>query len=327
MPGSRVHIDAGRLVVDSAEDAELLSVPSGHVERLVCFGPVGVSAGARSWALTNQVNVVFASRRGGYLGQLLSSSVTRVDRLRDQLRATDNAELYLPFGRAVVTAKVRKQAVLLQRLVRREQHEEITHEIGLIQQMLAMVPDCGTRDELMGVEGAAARSYFTALGLLVPEELRFSGRSRQPPMDTINSALSFGYTVLVGEATAALVAAGLDPAIGLLHTEQYRRPSLALDLVEEFRPLVIDQVVISAARAAELRPEHGRVEEGRPGVLLTRAGREVLLTGYERRMLRITRGALPGFSGSLRRHLYRQAQRIAAYIADPTQSWTGLSWR
>jgi CRISPR-associated protein Cas1 len=113
----------------------------------------------------------------------------------------------------------------------------------------------------------------------------------------------------------------------MLHTEQYRRPSLALDLVEEFRPLVVDQVVISAARRAELRPEHGRSDPDRPGVLLTRAGREVFLTGYERRMLQVTRGALPGFTGSLRRHLYRQAQRLANHIGDPNQPWTGLSWR
>jgi CRISP-associated protein Cas1 len=93
-----------------------------------------------------------------------------------------------------------------------------------------------TRDELMGIEGAAAREYFGALGQIMPDGLRFAGRSRQPPGDLINVALSYGYAIIVGEAVSAQCAAGLDPAIGLLHAEQDRRPSLALDLMEEFRP-------------------------------------------------------------------------------------------
>src|SRR5689334_13392801 len=115
-----------------------------------------------------------------------------------------------------------------------------------------MLPDATTRDEIMGLEGAAAREYFTAVGRAVPEQLRFAGRSRRPPLDLVNAALSFGYTILLGEAVAALAAAGLDPAIGLLHADADRRPSLALDLIEEFRPLVVDQVVITAARRDQL---------------------------------------------------------------------------
>ena len=122
----------------------------------------------------------------------------------------------------------------------------------------------------MGIEGAAAREYVAALGKIGPEDMRFAGRSRQPPADGINAALSYGYAIILGEAVSALCAAGLDPAIGLLHAEQGRRPSLALDLMEEFRPLI---------------------------------------------------------SGSLRRHLYRQAERVAACIHDPQATWTGLSWR
>jgi CRISPR-associated protein Cas1 len=136
-----------------------------------------------------------------------------------------------------------------------------------------------------------------------------------------------GYLIILGETVSALCAAGLDPAIGFLHSEQDRRPSLALDLMEEFRPLVVDQVVIAAARRSELRPEHGHREESVHGVLLTKAGRGMLVAGYERRMLQHARGALPGMSGSLRRHLYRQAERLATCVQDPEGSWTGLSWR
>lgn len=290
------------------------------------FGPVGLSAGARSWALANGVEVILSSRRGNYLGQLVTGTTRRVHRLRALLACADDPVRWLPFGRVVIEAKVRKQIVLVQRLTRRGPHEELAGAVTSMRRLIDMLPEATTRDELMGLEGAAAREYFHALVLLVPAELGFTGRTRRPPLDVVNAALSFGYTVLLGEAVAALAAAGLDPAIGLLHTDADRRPSLGLDLIEEFRPLVVDQVVVTAARAGHLRLEHGRSEPGRGGVLLTRAGREAFIEAYERRMFRTTRGALAGFSGSLRRHLHRQAQRVAAYV-DRGEPYTGLNWR
>jgi CRISPR-associated protein Cas1 len=328
MQGAHARLESGRVIVESPQDQELLDVPSGAVERIVCFGAVGISAGLRSWALASDIDLVFLSRRGGYLGHAWAAAGEhRMARLRAQLAVADDPARLLTFARAVVAAKVRKQVVLLQRSGRRDNAEVVSDAVGQMEQLLAMVPDCGTREELMGMEGAAAREHFAALGQIVPEGLRFAGRSRQPPADVINAALSYGYAIVLGEAVSALCAAGLDPAIGLLHTEQERRPSLALDLMEEFRPLIVDQVVVAAARRGELRPEHGHREESLHGVLLTKAGREILVGGYERRMLQHTRGALPGLSGSLRRHLYRQAERLAANMHDPQASWTGLSWR
>jgi CRISP-associated protein Cas1 len=328
MQGAHARMESGRIIVASAHDEELLDVPSGLVERIVCFGAIGISAGLRSWALGSDVDMVFLSRRGSYLGQAWpAGSSQRVARLRAQLSFAGDSTRLMAFARAVVDAKVREQIVLLQRFARRDNAEAVMARAEHMNDLLAMLPDCGTRDECMGIEGAAAREYFAALEQIVPQDMQFTGRSRQPPEDIGNAALSYGYAIILGETVSALCAAGLDPAIGFLHGEQDRRPSLALDLMEEFRPLVVDQVVIAAARKTELRPEHGRREETVHGVLLTKAGREILVAGYERRMLQHTRGALPGLSGSLRRHLYRQAERLAAIIHDPDASWTGLSWR
>jgi CRISP-associated protein Cas1 len=327
MQGAHAHLEAGRLIVQSAQDIEVLDIPSGTVERIVCFGAVGISAGLRSWALASEIDLVFLSRRGTYLGQAWAAGGHRIGRLRAQLSMADDPARALPFARAVVDAKIRKQLVLLQRLARRDNSEIVSAAVGQIGELAAMLPECGTREELMGIEGAAAREYFAALGQIMPDGQRFVGRSRQPPGDLINAALSYGYAIIFGEAVSALCSAGLDPAIGLLHAEQDRRASLALDLMDEFRPLVVDQIVVSAARRGELRPEHGHRDEAVHGVLLTKAGREILVGAYERRMLQHTKGALPGLSGSLRRHLYRQAERLAAYVHDPSATWTGLSWR
>ncbi len=327
LQGGRVRVEQGRVIAESAEDVEVLDVPSEHVARIVCFGSVGLSAGTRAWAMSNDVDVAFVSRRGSYLGQLLpASSATHVARLRAQLAFADDGPRSVALARAVVDGKIRKQIVLLQRFGRRA-HVDLTRDaVSEMRHLLTLVPQCGTTEEAMGMEGAAARVYFPCLGQLFPEGLQFALRSRQPPLDVANSALSYLYTLLTGECTSALVAAGLDPAIGFLRADHQDRPSLALDLVEEFRPLVADQVALSAARIRELKSEHGWSEEGRAGVLLTKAARSSLLAGYERRMQTMTRGALPGFAGTLRRHLYRQAQRLTATVTSG-EPWTALSWR
>jgi CRISP-associated protein Cas1 len=280
LQGARVRTEAGRVVVESPNDQELLDVPSSQVERLVCFGAVGLTAGARSWALATGVDLVFLSRRGSYLGHgWPAASRTRVTRLRAQLRVVEDRPRVLAFARAVVDAKIRKQVVLLQRLTRRDTADAAAAALTQMRLLLAMLPDAEAPAELMGVEGASARAYFGVLGELMPDSLGFAGRNRRPPLDVVNAGLSYGYALLLAEAVAALCAVGLDPAVGLLHADDDDRPSLALDLIEEFRPLVVDQVVVTAARGGLLRPEHGRREDGVPGVLLTRAGREAVSAG------------------------------------------------
>lgn len=97
--------------------------------------------------------------------------------------------------------------------------------------------------------------------------------------------------------------------------------------MEEFRPYIVDQIVLSAARARVLTAAHSRVDEEKSGVLLTKAGREALLGAYESRMLTRTKGATPDFAGTIRRHLYLQATRLGDAIADPNRTWEGLAWR
>jgi CRISPR-associated protein Cas1 len=246
--GGRVRIDEGRVVVERDEE-QLPGVPAGLVARIVCCGPVGVTAGLRNWALSAGVELVFCSQRGRYLGQIISGHANRVERLRHQLAVADTPERFLPLARQVVEAKVRKQAVLLRRMMRKESARELAESVEMMEGYAGMLPDAGSREEIMGLEGAAARAYFQALTVCVDPAFGFTGRNRRPPLDVVNSALSFGYAILLSEAVSALVAAGLNPAVGFLHTDQDGRPSLALDLVEEFRPPIADQVVMDAACA------------------------------------------------------------------------------
>lgn len=324
--GGRARISSGRLIVETRNDEQVLDVPKTKVSRLVCFGSVGVSAGARAWAMDSGVDVVFASRRGTYSGTMLGRDRgPKIERLRVQLNAPEGRTLSI--ARAITEAKIRKQIVVLQNFGRRPHVDVVRDAVAQMKSSIEFLPGCSTPMEIMGVEGASAKAYFAALGQMVPDELAFSGRSRQPPLDVVNAALSFGYTILLGECETALHAAGLDPSIGILHSPQGRRPSLALDLMEEFRPMVVDQVVMRLIRSGALAVKHGRAEPGGSGILLTKAGREAFLRGYEARMLQPIRCALPDFSGTVRRHIHRQAQRLWPAISSDDQLWTGLSWR
>lgn len=323
--GSRVRIKAGRLLVESTDKAVLLDLPQSQIARVVCFGSIAFSAGARDWAFGADAQVVFLSRRGSYSGQLLAGGgKKRVARLRTQLGLTEHRARLL--GRRVLEGKLVKQAVLLRHFLREDNADEVSRGIGMIDAMVPMLLTAANTDELMGVEGAAARAYFEALQALFPPEAGFTGRNRQPPLDVVNAALSYGYAVLQGECVSALVAAGLDPAIGVLHTDSRNQPGLALDLMEEFRPTIVDQVVVQLFRSGALKAAHGTTIAGKKGVLLTKAGKEALMGGYERRMLTRVKNA-SDFAGSWRRQLYRQAQRLATAIAGHDDAYLGLSWR
>lgn len=327
-PGSRIVMRKGQVMVRDKTDTTVLQMPAGHVARVVCFGSVGFSSGARAWAFSQDKEVIFASARGSFQGSFVPGRSTKYPRrLREQLRCIDDEDRCVDLGRALVRSKIRHQVTLVRRLGRR-QHASIL--ATPVKQMLAAIDLLGEATsgaEIMGLEGVAARSYFPCLGELVPDDLAFELRSRRPPRDVVNSALGYAYAVLLGEATLAAHAAGLDPAFGILHREQDDRPSLALDLMEEFRPLVVDQVVMNLARRRWLTPTHGRSDGHSGGVLLTKAGKGILVDAYETRMLTVTSGASPGVRASWRRLLYRQAAQLRRVIQDPGESWRGLSWR
>jgi CRISPR-associated protein Cas1 len=327
LQGSYIFSQSGRLIVQSKNKVKVINVPTSHVQRIVCFGSVAVSSGVRAWALYNGIDVIFLSRKGSYQGQQLAASPTRLSRLRAQLAVADDPERSLAYARQVVVAKIRHQVKLVQRFNLRETSGEAARRLDAMRLTIDLATSAPSRESLMGVEGVAAKTYFEAMSLMLPEDLQFNGRSRRPPRDVFNSAISYLYAILLGECVSALVAAGLDPAIGMFHAEQDRRNSLALDLMEEFRPYAVDQVVLRLARKGTLTAEHGETRPAEGGVYVNKAGKEILIDGYEKRMLQITSGALPDFSGSIRRHMYRQAERVAAYIGGSLDVWTGLSWR
>ncbi|OLO51685.1 CRISPR-associated endonuclease Cas1 [Actinomyces oris] len=326
--GARVHISQNRLIVDGADGLPQVSIPRRAVSRIVLTGAVGLSSGARSWALYNDIDVIFLSRHGGYLGQLAGPrSTASARRLLTQASFATDDDARLPLARAIVRAKMRHQVSVLHRTGRRSRGSGVETPCTTIRQLAADAEQAADVDELMGLEGAASTAYFSCLSGLVPPEVAFDGRSRRPPKDLANAALSYAYAILLAECTGALLAAGLEPSLGVLHASTDKRPSLSLDLMEEFRPLLVDRTVLSLLRSKRLRPEHATTSPDGEGVWLNSKGKKTLVDGYEATLQRQVKGAMPGFSGTWRRHIHHGAQLLGRAITEPGYEWTGASWR
>lgn len=326
--GTRVHVAKGRLLVDSASGVPQMSIPQRSVTRIVLTGNVGLSAGARSWALRNGIDVVCLSRRGAYQGQLVNTAATgNAARLLAQASYATDETAKLPLARAIVNAKIRNQIHVLNRIARRDPAQHLADTAARMRAWREETTHAADTDELMGIEGAASAAYFDALAMCAPPTVDFNGRSRRPPLDVPNAALSYAYAILLGECVGALHAAGLEPSLGVLHAPTNKRPSLALDLMEEFRPLLVDQTVMALLRTRRLRSEHGTPGPQGESVWLSADGKKTVVDAYEATAQRSVTGALPGFSGSWRRHIHHEAQLMARAIAEPDYQWTGITWR
>lgn len=326
MEGSVVRSQRGQIVV-SKNDEDLLSVPMTSVGRIVLFGSIGLSAGARSFAMGSGIPVVMCSRRGGYLGSLVSSTGRRMSMLRRQLKTTTEPAWRLSMASRFVFGKLANQRALLQRYSRGRPQDVLVDAVDDLEKRMLQVADCTSIDELMGVEGAGAATYWRAFSSLLPSWCAFEGRRHSPPPDGTNALLSFGYTILTSECVSALHAVGLEPAVGVLHAEGDDKPSLALDSMEEFRPLIIDSVVLNVLRRRRVTAESFRSEPGRKSVLLTKEGRTSFLSAIEERFLQIGWSPSTGKKVSYRRALYLQAQAIARAVDSGEVAYEPMRWR
>ena len=326
--GARVHVKAGRVLVDAPGSLPATSVPKNSVTRIILSGNVGLSAGARSWAMRSGVDVVCLSRRGSYQGALIGANRgTHASRLFAQVALTGDNERRVRLAASLIGAKIRGQIHILTRIARRDEAVHVADTTAHMHAWRRSLAGARTLDEVMGIEGACSNAYFDALAGCVPTDVTFDGRSRRPPRDLPNAALSYGYAILLSECVGALHAAGLEPSLGVVHAPTDKRPSLALDLMEQFRPLLVDQTVMALLRARKLRPEHGVVEAEAGGVWLGADGKKILVDAYEAASQRSVTGALPGYSGSWRRHIAHSAQMLARAIAEPDYQWSGVAWR
>lgn len=249
--------------------------------RVVVLGNASVSTHLLRELAARGVPVAYHSSGGWLFGTFMPSSGINVPTRIAQHRVAADPLASLRIARSFVRSKIHNCRVLLRR-----NGDPPEETLVRMRELAADVERCEGREELLGIEGAAARFYFQAFPTMLKGAMRLmfsmDGRNRRPPKDAVNALLSFAYACLARELTVITNGIGLDPYVGLLHQPRFGRPSLALDLMEEFRPVIADSVVINAINNAVVSPEDFVI---RPtGVALTDAGRNRFIEVFERRM-------------------------------------------
>ena len=261
----------------------LLDVPMLKVSEVVVFGRVMVTAATLQALLDRRITVCYLSEHGRYLGRI-EPALSKNALLRSaQYRAAFDPVKTLALARQVVRGKLTNMRVLLQRANREADNPAVGQAIDQLKERLAAVAEARGLDQLRGLEGAGSAVYFGVFDhLLKASDMRFAKRVRRPPTDPTNALLSFGYALLANDIHSAVNTVGFDPYQGYLHVEHYGRPSLALDLMEEFRPLIVDSTVLLCINKRIIGPEDFTVELGNVH-RLTDAARRKFLMQYEER--------------------------------------------
>lgn len=259
--GATLHKDGENAVV-KVDGAERGRVPVHLLGGIVCFGALTVTPPLMGHCAERGVRISFMSRTGRFLARVEGPVSGNVLLRRGQYRAADDPGATAALTRNLVTGKVLNQRTVVRRALR-------DHGAGMPPEERAGLEECARRlgdsarrcvraqetDTLRGIEGEAARAYYRVFGDLVrggEAAFAFTGRSRRPPLDPVNALLSFLYTLLVHDCRSALETVGLDPAVGFLHRERPGRPSLALDLMEELRPVCADRLALSLINRRQL---------------------------------------------------------------------------
>ena len=323
--GATVGYRSGR--VEVTRKGELLHATRLlDVSQLCVYGSVQVTSQLLRELFARDIPTCWFSYGGWFQGMATGLPSKHVELRRRQVALASHGELAI--ARRFVEGKIRNARTLLRRNARGPVGEALDGLKRLAGQA-ASAPSMGT---LLGTEGAAARQYFTAFPALLRDGLglpgkpfSFEGRNRRPPLDPVNCLLSYLYALLAKDLTAVTWAVGFDPYLGFYHRPRFGRPALALDLAEEFRPLIAESTAISLINNGEVRPAHFVVRAG--GVALTQEGRRAVLAAYERRLDTEVQHPTFGYRLPYRRVLEVQARVLAACVLGEVPEYVPMVTR
>lgn len=270
--GATVRKEGEQLKIDLPKGGTLLKMPLSKVDQLVILGNVTVTAPAVRALLEQGAPLVYLSSKGRLLGRLQPFENKNVPLRWQQFQAAANQETRVSIAKSIVKGKLLNQRTLLQR-AGREGISGLKEAVDRLGALIRRVDRASELSELRGLEGAGAAEYFRQWPKLIRQlGFPFPGRVRRPPTDRVNSMLSFGYVLLMNEVLTACHVVGFDPYLGYLHMDRYGRPALALDLMEEFRPVLVDSLVLSVINRRMVEPEDfetglGGVKRMRPHAL------------------------------------------------------------
>jgi CRISPR-associated protein Cas1 len=323
--GARVGLDGDCLSVRSRVNPPV-TVRLPNTSHVVLYGNVQVTAQAMRAMLERCIPVTFLSYGGWYYGRATGVESKNVELRMAQHRAAAESAFCLRLARGFVASKIRNTRTM----IRRNHLAPPLRVLSELEQLARKAEKAEALEELLGLEGTAARSYFGAFTGMLKESagigtFDLESRNRRPPRDPVNALLSFAYSLLAKDFALALSAVGLDPLLGFYHQPRFGRPALALDLMEEFRPLVADSVVIGAINGGGFGPEDFQSHSS--AVAMRPAARRRLLKAYERRMDQLITHPVFGYRISYRRVLEVQARLLARCLLGEIDTYPAFRTR
>jgi CRISPR-associated protein Cas1 len=271
------------------EDEVRFRIPIHNLEGIVTFGYTGASPALMHLCASRGVALSFLSPSGRLLAKVASPVHGNVLLRKRQYELSDDLEATLELARSVVLGKLMNSRTVLRRFLRDHENRVGSHEVaGAVQTITSQIDklfNVSSLETLRGVEGESARTYYSVFNYLVlgdRDAFRFKGRSRRPPLDRTNALLSFLYSLLAHDCAAALETVGLDPQVGFLHRIRPGRASLALDLMEELRPYLVDRLTLSLINTQQIDETDFVVKES-GGVLMTDDGRKKVINAWQTR--------------------------------------------
>ena len=325
---------------DSGRPKKDVRVPLMKIDRVVVQGNATLTSPAIAALMERRAEVTFLSLHGRFEGHL-APAFSRNGQLRLAQTAAhvDPARAHL-LARAFVVGKMANMRTMLLRANRKRENEALAAATEAIRRVMtdaaALPPDATAADparpqadsaygRLQGLEGAATAAYFGSFRHVLRQPELFNGRTRRPPRDPVNALLSYGYTILLHQVTSAVCTVGLDPYVGYLHSTQFGKPALALDLMEEFRPLIVDSVVLSALNNGVLSKRDFVEEFG--AWQLTDGGRRAFLTKLEERFDETITHPTFEYKATYRRCLELQARLLAKALTGEIAAYPAFVTR
>lgn len=320
--GSQVGQRGGEFVV-TVQGEVVRKLPLHQVRGIYLYGAVQVTAQAAESCLEHGIDVAYFAASGRFLGLLRGLPASGVDARLGQVQLFAEPFFRLKLARETIRAKIHNQRTMLMR-----NGEVPDRVLRLLAEARDATDDTRDLNELLGCEGAAANLYFEQFASMLKGaewKFDFQGRNRRPPRDPVNALLSLGYSVLAKELAGVCHAVGLDPFLGFLHQPRYGRPALALDLMEEFRPLIADSVAISLVNRGEIDP--GDFIRAASGTFLNEQGRRRFWEAWFRRLDTEVKHPEFGYAMSYRRMLEVQARQLWRVVRGDAPAYHGFTTR
>ena len=314
-----------RLIV-KVQKQKLLDIPLIKLEGIVVLGRATVSPAVVMELLERKIPLSFLKKTGKYLGRLEPELTKNIFVRKSQWSAAGESPQAIHAVRSFVRGKLKNYRNSLLRRCRENLELDLQDSITKIEQAIAPIDSTSSINSLRGLEGAGSATYFGCFNQLINNNsgFYFQYRRRRPPTDPVNSLLSLGYALLRHDVQSAVNIVGFDPYLGYLHVERYGRPSLALDLMEEFRPLVVDSIVLRILNKKLLSPADFTTEPLSDAVFLTPDGLKTFLRLYEQKKQSKFKHPVLKRQCTYQEAFEIQARLLAKYLMEETDKYPPL---